>query len=265
VRMCYRQHPDSTIVCVLQDGSIATLVYMREHEVAAWSHHTLGGGAEALDIATNKSLADGSTETMLVVRVKDGNLQLWSVRPDVPEATVSGQCTMDGILTLSAVELSAYWTNAYKLAWTGDWKAVDAATGRILTARDAPEAGHTYLCGYTFGAELVTVRPEPPGGGTIQFEIKNAKDAEVRILNGGSWRAAPFGLADDAVYAQCVVAPPAVSGGNVTLDSSDHAILLTGRNSGDGRIQIKSDDPWPLSILSLSVNYEIQPLSNSEG
>ena len=60
-------------------------------------------------------------------------------------------------------------------------------------------------------------------------------------------------------------AAPAADGGALALDSSDRTVLLSGANSGDGRVEVRSDDAWPLSILSISVNYEIQPLSNSEG
>jgi hypothetical protein len=255
-RMCYKQHPDSTIVCVLADGTVAAMVYMPEHEVAAWTRHVLGGGARAVECATCKALNGSTTDVALVVR-RGGRAELWAVRPDDPSMTVAAQACMDGCRVLSAADAVAQWQDG--------WLAVDLLTAAVHAAVDALEAGRDYLCGFPFEAELVTVRPEPPSQGTIQFELKNANDLEARILDGGSWRAAPNGYADHPVYAQRVVAPPYAVDGALALDSSDHRLLLTGANSGDGRVQLKSDDPWPLSLLSLSVNYEIQPLSNSEG
>ena len=260
-RMCYKQHPDSTIVCVLADGTLAAMVYMPEHEVAAWTRHVLGGETEALDCATSKALRDGTTDVALTVR-RGGCTELWAVRPDNPSMTVRAQACMDGCRVLSGEEAAG--------AGLDGWTAVDLLTAATYASKAALQASdgyvsRSYLCGFPFAAELATVRPEPPAQGTIQFEIKNAKDVEVRVLDGGSWRAAPFGYADDPVYAQRVDAAPAAEDGALALDSSDRTLLLSGHNTGDGRVQLKSDDPWPLNSLSLSVNYEIQPLSNSEG
>ncbi len=261
-RMCYKQHPDSTIVCVLRDGSLATLAYMREHEVIAWSKHVLGGTFRAEDAATCKALEDNTTGVLLSVRATDGHLELWSVRPDDPAATVSAQACMDGCRMLTGADAAA--------AWQAGWTAIDILTAETYQSKAALQAASSYasrryLCGFTFETELATVRPEPQGQTTIQFEIKNAKDAEVRVLESGPWRAAPIGRADDPVYAQIADAPVSATDGAISLDTSDHTLLLSGDNSGDGRVQVKSNAPWPLNILSVSVNYEIEPLSNQKG
>jgi len=259
-RMCYKQHPDSTILCVLSDGSIAAFVYMAEHEVSAWSRHVLGGGALALDIASSKALNGNTTDCVFTIRRGAGTdvqTELWRVRPDSAARTVRAQACMDGCRVLSAADAAA--------GWQDGWRAVDLLTGAVHATFDTLEAGRDYICGFPFEAEFVTVRPESPQGGSMQFEIKNAKSAEVRLLCAGAWRIAANGWADHPVYAQHAENRLSAQDGELALEPHDRTLVLSGANSPDGRIQLKSGDPFPLSILSIGVNYEIQPLSNSEG
>ena len=127
----------------------------------------------------------------------------------------------------------------------------------------------TVILGYPFEAWWASVRPEPQGGGNIQFEVKNAKDMEVRVLDGGAWEAAHYGgigaTGARAYIPQKVDPGVSADNGRVTLDTADHTVLLSGANSGDGRVEIRSTDVWPLTILSVSTNYEIHPVSDSEG
>lgn len=261
VQTAYQQYPDSRIFCVLEDGSMAVLVYMPEHEVASWSRFVAGGGWKMMGVASVKSIS-GNTEDLLMLAERDGAWALWRWREELPDMTVSARVSMDAVRTMTGAAAYA--------AWRTGWIAVDPDTA--VTYGSAAElaaadgyATRTYIVGWPFAAELSTVRPEPQGQGTIQFELKNAKDVEVRVVESGGWRAGAYGLADHPVYAQRVDAVPTAEDGAIALDSSDHKLLLSGDNGGDGRVQIRSDAPFPLEILYLAADYEIQPLSDSEG
>ena len=41
--MAYQRNPDNILWCVLDDGTLISMVYEREQNVVAWSNHTLGG------------------------------------------------------------------------------------------------------------------------------------------------------------------------------------------------------------------------------
>ena len=56
MRMAYRRSPDSAIHAVMEDGSVSLMVYMKEHEVCAWSRHDFGGGCLARDVACSKAV-----------------------------------------------------------------------------------------------------------------------------------------------------------------------------------------------------------------
>lgn len=240
VQMAYRQNPDSTVECVLADGTLATLVYMKEHDVCAWSRHSLGGGWLAKGVVSNKSISNGSTEIMLLVE-RDGKTQMWRVRDDIPirhnNKAIDHIC-LDG------------------LREKADEEEIDAQ------AIEVSIAGKTYV-GYTYEAVLETVRPEPQGSETIQFDFKNAKSAEVRILDSGDFSVNP--VTARAEYAQRVTTGARIEGELISLRTRDCTVQLTGDNSGDGRIAVRSNTIFPLNILSISTNYEIQPLSGSAG
>ena len=256
-RMCYKQHPDSTVVCVLADGTIATLVYMREHEVVAWSHHTLGGGWLATDVATCKALDGATTDVALVAR-KSGSVELWTVRPDSPDPAVSAQACLDGARAMTGQEAQA------QGAWREGWVAVDLATGALLRSAAALDAEARYLAGYPIRSELVTVRPEPGPQDTIQFEIKNAKSVELRTVSGGEISVAPFSELRE-LQAVPRRTGTAVADGALAERTDDTSVVLFGANGGDGRVKLVQEDVWPMRLLRLAINYEVQPLSNSEG
>jgi hypothetical protein len=214
---------------------------MKEHEVCAWSRHEFGGGWKARGVATSKALSNGTTETVFLVE-RDGEYRLWKVRDDIPvrssRTPAQDHLCMDGMREVG-----------------------NAEDGEVVV-----QVGDKRYAGYVFDAELVTVRPEPQGGAeSIQFELKNAKDAEVRILDGGDFTMKPYGAAEQ--YAQKAVTGGGAidTDGNIALATKDVRLALAGSNNGDGRVELRSATPYPLNILSVAVNYEIQPLSGSEG
>lgn len=241
VSMAYKQHPDSVIECVLSDGTLATLVYMPEQEVAAWSHHTLGGGWKAKEIVTPKCIVNGTTEMMILVE-KDGVYQMWKVRDDDDAPTAAAQAVMDGARVGTLLDSS------------GDSVSVPIGGGKFLT-------------GHRIDAEMVTVRPEPDQGATAQFEIKNATECEVRVIDASTFSLKPFAIQEGWREEQIPVVEAA--DGTVTLTDRDVKKLMTGTNNRDGRIHLKHSAPWPLTVLSVSTTYQIEyentPSGSQEG
>jgi hypothetical protein len=256
--MCYKQHPESLILCELSDGTVAALVYMKEHNVVAWTHHTLGGGWKCRGIASNKAHADETTHVAMLVEHPDGGTEIWRIRDDDESADFSAQLCMDGLRFALGSEIG-------ETAFTGGQAVYDLTTGEpVESAADLKPDGE-YAVGYPFSSTFVSVRPEPQGNETFQWELKNAKLAHIRTLNGSSFTVKDAGLNDG--YATPVDIDRSVTDGEITVpglvDATD--ILLNGENSRDGRIEIRHDGILPLTIESFSVDYETQPLYGSEG
>ena len=235
VSMAYKQHPDSIVECVLADGRVGTLVYMKEQEVAAWSVQELGGGWKAREIVTPKCIMNGTTEMMLLVE-KEGVYQLWKVRDDIDELVASKQVVLDGIHV----------------------ERTDAAgTGEVAVAL----GNGTYAVGFPVVSEFVSVRPEPEKGATAQMEIKNATESEIRVIGASTFTVKPYAI--DTGWRE-VALPVVRSGSDVTLAEKDCKRLVTGTNNRDGRIHVRHAEPWPLTILSISNTYQIE-YENEEG
>ena len=47
VEMAFQQEPDSTVWCVLEDGTLLGMTYLRDQEVVGWHSHVLGGKSDA--------------------------------------------------------------------------------------------------------------------------------------------------------------------------------------------------------------------------
>lgn len=249
----YKQHPDSTIVCVLQDGTIATLTYMKEHEVCAWSTATLGGGLKAVGICTDKAIRGGTTDLYILAADERGGHSLLRVREDSPAATVEESLCLDAMRT---VEVAADATEVPSIP--SGMVAYDLADGRKV---EVLEKGYAYAMGYPYEAIFRSVTPEAQGQNTIQFELKGAKSAELRLENASAFKIVPSALEDesDVNYWTTCGDDVKVVDGKVTYSAQDHFVELAGDANTSGAITIKSDSPWPMSLLSYSINFEFDP------
>jgi hypothetical protein len=218
---------------------------------------------KAISCCADESITDGTTNVFIVASEDMGTYvgySLLRVKEDSPFLDVRSAVTMDRIET---VEIEPGATPPRRVP---DGKiAVNLATGTVTEGGMPLPGGATYAVGYPFEAELVTVRPEPSPQETIQFEIKNAKSVEMRTLHGSSYEIRAHAAPEKIPFTRIEAEPSVAEDGSVTLDASDHKTVLQGANSGDGRIRLKHSGIWPMSVLQLSVNYEIQPLSNAAG
>jgi hypothetical protein len=231
---------------------------MKEHNVVAWMHHTLGGWWNCRGIASNKAHAEETTLVAMRVENDDGGVEIWRIRDDDESSNLADQLCMDGLRFALGSEIGA-------AAFENGQAVIDLENGQFLNSAAELVAEKEYAVGYPFTSTFASVRPEPQGSETFQWELKNAKKVHIRTLNGSSFIVKDAGMSDD--YASKVEIERDIEGGTITtpglVDATD--ILLNGENSRDGRIEIKHDGILPLTIESFSVDYETQPLYGSEG
>jgi hypothetical protein len=251
VDYAYKQHPDSIIVCVLQDGTIATLTYMKEHEVCAWSTARLGGGLKAVGICTDKAIRGGTTDLYILAADESGVYSLLRVREDSPAATVEESLCLDAMQIDEVTK---------ETTLVGEKVAVDLLTGEETKTLSA---NRRYAVGYPYTATFRSVTPEAQGQNTIQFELKGAKSAELRLENASAFKIIPSALEDesdaDTNYWTTCGDNVEVVDGKVTYSAQDHFVALAGDANTSGAITLKSDSPWPMSLLSYSIHFEFDP------
>jgi hypothetical protein len=233
---------------------------MKEHNVVAWTHHTLGGGWKCRGIASNKAHANETTHVAMLVEHPDGGTEVWRIRDDAESGNLASQLCMDGLRFALGSEIgeAAFDEEAKQLV-------VDLMTGERVNAHADLAPDGEYAVGYPFTSTFVSVRPEPGGNETLQWELKNPKLVHLRTLNGSSFSVKNAGMGD--AYKSQVEIEREIDSGAISVPGLVDAtqVLLNGENSRDGRIEVKHDDILPLTIESFSVDYETQPLYGSEG
>lgn len=244
----YAQHPDSTLWCVLKDGTIATLAYMQEHELAAWSHQTLGGGMKVLDVVCTKEVRHGNSAVFILAEDTKGVHHLLRVRDDVEVTSLEDGLCLDNMRTVTPGEVTGLAEGEI---------AVDALDGSIRYKTML--AGRKYHVGYPFEAIYRSITPEAQGESTIQFELKDAISAELRLRNVCPFSVVPTAIEEDARQDVAVDERIAVTEGAVTLKQKDVTVELAGHANTSGAVTLKCDAPFPLQLLSVSINYELDP------
>ena len=231
----YQQFPNSTIWCVLADGRMAALTFMKDQKVCAWSVHELGGGGRARAIAKTCALngargAAATTSEILLVVERGGRFTLERMR-----------------------------------AWAQSADAAENAVVMDAVARgDRRADGKTYVAeadvsGYPFAAEMTTVRPILGDAvGNAQFDVKNVQYAHLRTLGSVGGEVFAVGMENQPTVLENA-APPVPASGVVRLPGIvDERALLAGSNNRDGRITVRQDAPWPFQLLLLEQDFEVE-------
>ena len=245
--IAYQKNPDSLIIATLKDGSFATLTYMKEHEVVAWSIHRLANGTKALAVCTDGSMVDGATNAFLL----DDHGHILRFTP-VPEIATDPR-------QLAVIDCSTEIASAGAVP-AGQVSVTPA--GQVVGPGETAPAGS--VVGIPFESRLVTVRPEPSPQETVQFEIKNPTHADVRTHSASTFRIGQLGMSRDRDRI-VKIAPPSQSNGKWTAPDTDGSANIAGANGRDGRMILTCDGPWPLTVLSLFTAYQVEKADQNPG
>lgn len=264
--MAWQAAPDSVLWVILADGTLAAFTYMPEHEVAAWSRHTIPY-ASVTDIVSPGAvteLPDRETASKLIyVATVGGKTLLLGARPPVASdnPAISAAACLDLAQQATLQTASATVTPPHPYPDGAAVTAVNTSDGTTaeltsdgtdLTSAAALAAG-TWLLGIPVSARLDTLRPELPGQ-NIQAFKKNVDSAVVRVNRSRSVSIAPLDASATpyAYPAHLTDSPAAIADGRVPLVSQDIVITPQGQWNRDGRLSVTDASPWPLEILSVT-------------
>lgn len=280
--MAYAQFPESTVECVLADGTIASLVWMREHDVCAWSHHTLGGGWLAKDVAANKSVVAGSSHCALLA-TRDVNVgteespsmvtkwAMLSLRDiDPNDETLAGNLRMDAVRSAETTR-DAGATEPTLPELEQDEIAVMVGE-RSETDDTDPENPVTtvtdvWAIGCTFKAVLKTTSPEFTDRETAQMEVKNATESEIRVIDGSDFTVRQPEVPPAKATHMKVASPIDTDNADFTVvpGDADCRLPLVGTNTINGSVVVEHDGHLPLSILSVTTSYRVEFANHGNG
>jgi len=268
VDWAYQQHPHSTCWCVLSDGTLCSLTFMREQNTIAWATHALGGGGKARAIVATHALTGNAntladtTQVFLLVE-RGGAWTVEELRRDCRHGrdTVANAVCLDSARVLAA--------GATRRAGT---VAIDPMSGRAL-AGNAVTAGA--IEGYVYESEFTSVYPVVASEvGLAQMDVKCVQAAHLRMADavGGAVRGAAV-PADEASRLENTSltvrlnaeqpsdiegAEPEYSGVVEFAAEVDENVPLVTSNNRDGRVTVSQSEPWPFTLLMLETDVECE-------
>ena len=248
IKACaFQKVPHQVLWCVLDDGDMIALTYLRDHEVVAWSHHTTDGDFEDVSVIPGenedevwfvvKRTIDGS-DVRYIERMKpywDGS--------DVADAFyVDCGLTYDGAAINSATGLGHL--EGKSVAVLADGVVNDATTvssGHIgLTT-----AASVLQVGLPITSDIETLRCGPM---EMQGKTKRITDVILRF----------FETAGDVYMGPDSSTLDTTDMGATPVDEDKKFSFQTGYDT-DGHIFIRKTDCLPMTILAVVPELESYP------
>ena len=182
----YAQAPHSIVWCVLDDGSLASLTYLKEHDVWGWSRHETDGVFEDVVV-----IAEGKEDVpyFIVNRTVGGATKRYIERLHTREF----DSVIDAFFVDSGLSYSGTPISTITLAHLKGKPVVALVDGNVVTGLTAdastgevtlPNAGAVIHAGLAYTAELETLDldlGQVAGLGSVQGRWKSVSEATMRV------------------------------------------------------------------------------------
>ena len=247
----YAQSPHSIVWTVLDDGSLVSLTYMREHEVWAWTRHETDGTFEDVTVLPE---GDEDVPYLIVKRTINGQTKRYIERLHTREfSSASGAFFVDSGLSYEGSPVTTvrglYHLEGKTVSVLADGNVVK---GLVVTdgAITLPNAASTVHAGLGYEALLKTLDIDlgmVKGLGTVQGRYKSVGEVTLRVEDT---RGIFVGPREDRLtewkqrqYENWDAA--------IDLFTGDFSITPTGDWTRGGTVFIKQTDPLPMTILAI--------------
>ena len=248
VDSAYRQEPDYMCFFVLSDGTCACLTYVQEQRVYAWCRMVTDGLIKSVE-----NIATPYYDDIYFIVERDGTNYLERLaeypHDEMPNSYVMTDCAIAGVNISPSNTITALWLAG---------KTVDVlADGRAIKGLEADNTGTVTLdtpCTYyVMGLPYESIWELPNiemqiNDGTLQGRRKKIGEAILRLDKSLGGRLGTTTQHTDVIKYDELLEQ------NVTLFSGEKIVTVPNTSSGfndKGRVVIKSDDPYPLSISSI--------------
>ena len=244
--LCYQQEPDHLIWCVLSNGQLASLTYLAEQEVCAWTHHDTQGAFRSVCTIPN----NGFDEVWMSVERENGwNIEKMSRRlaSKDPAAQIFVDAAVyvkseEGMSVLSGLEHLEGQTVTV-LAEGNIYPEQAVTQGQISLSRPMKEI--VVGLGYTSEIKTLPLSSEYILGNKLRRFVS----ACVRLLDS---RGGEIGVLPEETepipFPAC-----AAYNGSVPLQSGYFPVLLRSNHELGAGIWIRQQAPFPFTLISLYV------------
>ncbi len=259
VNWCYQTIPYSVVWIVMDDGSLISMTYVREHEVVGWHRHETDGivedvcaipGTEGYDLvyAVVKRNVDGD-DVRFVERMDN-----YFIRIDDPSDAffVDAGVTYDGAATTTLTAIAAHLVGETVKIWADGAERPDMVVPAGGTLELTKEASKVHV-GLPFVSDVAPTRPEivAPEGTSLTrvYKVANANVKLYRSM-GVKAGATPDELEEILVHDASDPLPPAYV-------TSDHELPVDNGWDEDWEFTIRADGAGPMTVLAVVYDVEI--------
>lgn len=254
----YAQAPHSIVWVVMDDGSLISLTYMKEHEVWAWTRHESGASALFEDVVV---VAEGKEDVpYFLVRRKIGGIwKRYIERLHTREmAGVEDAFFVDCGLTYEGAAATVI-SGLEHLEGMGVVALADGNVVRDLTVSGGsvtlPFAAQTVHIGLPMTATLETLDldlGQVQGLGTVQGRMKSVAEVTLRVQDTrGIWIGPKDGARGDDRLVELKQRATEAWGAPIEMFTGDVRITPHWDWNTAGSVFVKQFDPLPMTILAI--------------
>lgn len=261
VSIAYQGEPHSIIWCALASGGLRGFTYEAQQDVMGWHRHDVGGAVECVaTIPTPDGTADDLW--MIVRREINGNTvryveymeRAWEgadedgTPGDAPEDAFYVDCgiTYDGTATATITGLDHLEGEEVAILADGATHPNRTVVGGQISLQ---RAASVVQVGLPMVSRLVSMRLEvPTPDGTSQGKTKRIHIATVRFLDTLGGKVGLYGRALEDIslrYPETPMDTPP------DITSGDHVLSFPGDYESDGLIEIRQDQPLPMTVVAI--------------
>ena len=124
-----------------------------------------------------------------------------------------------------------------------------------------------WAVGCPFTSTLRTTSPEFTDAETAQMEVKNATEAEVRVIDGSGFTVRAAAVPAARATEMKVDCPVDETGADYSVapGDADCRLPLAGANSRDGSVVLEHSSHLPLAVLSVTTSYRVEYANHGGG
>tara|TARA_R100001463_G_scaffold58171_1_gene110458 strand:- start:335 stop:2824 length:2490 start_codon:yes stop_codon:yes gene_type:complete len=268
----YQEQPNSLIWGRLANGKLICLTYNSTLQMYAWSTHTIGG------THTDATYGNQAKVESLAVIPHNNRTQLWMIvkrtingstkrHIEFLENFYDSQETAQDDAHFVDSGLKKYNSSAYTSVTGLNHLQAESllvyGDGAIQQNQTVPSSGTVTLAssvktatlGLPYNSQIVTLpMMQGPGGGTFAIGKKRMIRVTSRLFEAiGMKFAMENGTYEEVVFRE----PDDVMGVKVPLYTGDKEMAPISRSFESEGISIKCDQPFPLTLLLLAMEYEV--------
>lgn len=245
--VCYQQEPDNLVWCVLSGGEIATLTYLAEENLCAWTHHNTQGFFRSVCTIPNR----GYDEVWFAVE-RDGHYFIEKLLQRLSSKDPQDQVFLDASVTRKA---DTAFTELGGLAHLEGREIGVLADGNPLTGLVVTDGKITLprpmTCvhaGLTYEAELQTLPAAlADGNGTLQDRKRRLVSVTLKMSDsrGG------YAGTDAAHLDELVQRSTEPFNAPIALQTGDYTLTLAGTHGLMPSVIFRQTDPLPVTLLAV--------------